>query len=139
MAFKMSFHKGPCSLFGKLIRWFEGGPYNHCELHFSDDWGGSALGTKGVYIRKRLWSKNDWDEYELPAHLEPAARKFIEERVGKSYDWRGILSFLLTFLPISKDKWYCSRLCPAAIGMEFTGGPNALAAEIKKRAEAGWK
>lgn len=134
MTFKIAFFKGKTTIWGRLIRWWDNGPYNHCEIVFSDGMWGSALAKGGgVVLRRPKVKPSDFDYIELPAHLEPAARAWFESHLGKSYDFKNILRFILDFLPASRDKWICSSACSDALGLAegWRKGPNTLYAEIK--------
>lgn len=132
MAFRIAFYKGEETWLGQLIRWWDNGPYSHCELVFSDGTWGTAYYKGGVLLRPRLVSPDDWDFIELPAHLEPAARAWFEAHEGKSYDYLGLLRFVFDFLSPSRDKWFCSRACADALGMTegWRNTPNELNALV---------
>lgn len=134
MAFKIAFRKRSDKLFARLIQWWERGPYSHCELVFSDGATASAtVADNGVYIGRKQMSAENWDFIELPAHLEPAARAWFEAHEDKAYDYLGDISFVLDFIPASRDKWFCSRACADALGLyePWRYGPNTLAAILR--------
>ena len=133
MAFRAAFQKGSETLGGKFIKWWDNGPYSHCELVFSDGTWGSSTGHAGVALRKRIVTDSDWDYLDLPAELESSARKWFEDHRGKSYDYVGLFRFVLDFLRPSRDKWFCSRACADALGMTdgWREGPNGLYADLK--------
>lgn len=132
MSFNIAFYKGPETFFGRLIRWWDKGPYSHCELVFSDGAWATAFWTSGVVIWQRDGNPASWDFIELADHLEPAARAWFEAHKGKSYDFVGLLRFVFDFLSPSRDKWFCSRACADALGLAdgWRDGPNGLHAEI---------
>lgn len=141
MAFRIAFLKRSNNWFSRLIQWWERGPYSHCELVFSD--GATASATvhdDGIYVGRRKMVESDWDFIELPAHLEADARKWFEEHKGKAYDYLGDISFVLDFIPASRDKWFCSRACAEALGLvePWRYGPNALAATIRSFTTVRW-
>ena len=132
--FKAALYKGRNGFLGGwLIRWWDKGPYSHCELVFSDGMWGTSYTGAGVVVRARSIVPEDWDYVELPAHLEPAAREWFEQHKGKSYDYIGLARFVFDFLRASRDKWFCSRACADALGLEdgWRLGPNGLAATIR--------
>jgi hypothetical protein len=133
MAFRIAFYKGSDTLLGTLIRWWENGPYSHCELVFSDGVWGTAYYKGGVLLRPRIVSDADWDYIDLPSDLEASAREWFEAHKGKSYDYVGILRFVFDFLNPSRDKWICSRACSDALGLigGWRLGPNGLWVELK--------
>jgi hypothetical protein len=82
----------------------------------------------------------EWDFIELPAHLEANAREWFESHKGKAYDYLGDISFVLDFIPASRDKWFCSRACAEALGLvePWRYGPNTLAAAIRSLSTLHW-
>jgi hypothetical protein len=135
MKFKAAFFKGQHGfLGGAVIRWWENGPYSHCELVFSDGVWGSSVGEEGgVVLRPRAVIEAEWDYIELPPALEPSARLWFEAHKGKSYDYVGLLRFVFDFLGASKDKWVCSRAVSDALGLKdgWREGPNGLYALLE--------
>lgn len=134
MAFRIAFRKRSNKLFARLIQWWERGPYSHCELVFSDGATASATITdEGIYIGRKVMLESEWDFIDLPAHLEAKARKWFEDHEGKAYDYLGDISFVLDFIPASRDKWFCSRACADALGLHepWRYGPNTLAAILR--------
>lgn len=131
--FRIAFYKGNETWLGKIIRWWDHGPYSHCELVFSDGTWGTAFYKRGVVLWTRDGLPENWDFIELPAHLEAEARKWFEEHNGKSYDYVGLLRFVFDFLNPSRDKWFCSNACAAALGLVdgWRTSPNGLATELQ--------
>lgn len=130
---RVAFYKGSETLFGKMIRWWDRGPYSHCELVFSDGAWATSYIRRGVVIQHRNVDSSQWDFIELPDHLEAPARKWFEEHNGKSYDFVGLVRFVLGFIAPSRDKWFCSRACADALGMTegWREGPNGLYAAVR--------
>ena len=134
-AFQAAFYKGRGGfLSGAITRWWDSGPYSHCELVFSDGTWATSYSHKGVVLwRRDDFKPDDWDFIELPANLEEPARSWFEIHKGKSYDYVGLVRFVLDFLDPSRDKWFCSRACADALSIEdgWRWGPNGLSAIIK--------
>ena len=115
------FQKQDPSFYAKLIRFWTRSKYAHCEVVFSDGTGYSAQAGKGVIrfqAHPAMYPTSGWDavliETALP--LEQNAESFCSEEVGCSYDWLGvILTQVFGLRRESKDKWFCSELCLAAL------------------------
>lgn len=134
MAFQAAFYKGRKGFLGGwLVRWWENGPYSHCELVFSDGMWGTAYSQHGVVLWEREVDPSEWDFVDLPPELEAAAREWFEQHKGKSYDYFGLARFVFSFLRASRDKWFCSRACADALGLVegWREGPNGLSALIR--------
>lgn len=134
MAFKAAFYRGRDGfLRGFLIRWWDRGPYSHCELVFSDGVWATAYSGHGVVLWQRDGNPDEWDFVDLPEHLEANARAWFEEHKGKSYDYVGLARFVFDFLKAARDKWFCSRACADALGVVdgWRWGPNGLSAIVR--------
>lgn len=136
-AFYKSTRPGMAGIYNRLVRWWERGPYSHCELVFSDDMAASSsYEDGGVRLKQIDFDPAHWDFIDLPDRLEPAARGWFEAQHGKAYDLLGNMRFLLGFMSDGRDKWFCSEAVAAALGMEepWRYGPNGLAAALRNRA-----
>lgn len=133
MTFRIAFYKGKETTLGKLIRWWDNGPYSHCELVFSDGVWGTSFAGRGVVLWQRDGLPENWDFIDLPPHFENAARQWFEEHNGQSYDYIGCLRFVFDFLSASRGKWICTSACASAIGMKegWRVGPNGLADAVR--------
>lgn len=125
-----AFYKGKGNVYNGFIRFWDGGPYSHCELVFSDGLSASASWQDGRKVRgKRIaFNPDHWDFIELPDYLEPAARAYFEKTKGRPYDLIGQIRFLIAPLKGSKHGDWCSEWVPAALGMKdpWRYGPNGL-------------
>jgi len=45
------------------------------------------------------------------------AYEFLNNQIGKSYDWSAASGLLFKIMPNHKDKWYCFELMAAASGL----------------------
>lgn len=78
----------------------------------------SSSGRDGGVREKRILLKSDsWDLVAL--NINPSApAKFIRDRDGAAYDYKGILfSQLLALGRHDEARWFCSEICAAAIGI----------------------
>lgn len=130
---KIAFYKGTRpgmqGIYNRLVRFVDNGPYSHCEIIFSDGVSGSAsFIDKGVRFKTIEYSPDNWDFIDLPDYLEPAAREFFNERIGKGYDLMGNLRFIAWMVKESSKDWYCNEICGAAIGQTepWRHGPNGF-------------
>jgi hypothetical protein len=134
--FRLAMYKGKGNLFNALIRFWDSGVYSHCELVFSDGMSASASYRDSQEVRLKFIDfsvdTDNWDFYDLPDHLEPAARQFLNETRGKGYDLIGQLRFFFSPYHGQKKKYWCSEWIAAALGMKdpWRYGPNGLNAAI---------
>ena len=133
IAFYKGTHSGVPGLYNRLVRWWTKGPYSHVELVFSDGLCASSSHMDGGVRFK--WIDLDperWDVYELPAYLEPAARRWFEVHKGAGYDLLGNLHFVIPAVGHSKERYFCSEADAAALGFPdpWRYDPNTLASAI---------
>lgn len=134
MTFKLALYKGTRPGFpgiaNRLGRFFDRGPYSHCEVVFSDGISASSsFEDGGVRFKKIGYSTVDaWDFYELPADWEVAARAWYVKNQGLPYDIWGNVRFFCGLARDSSDKWFCSESAAASFGFidAFRYGPDGL-------------
>lgn len=142
-AFYRGTRPGVPGIYNRLVRAFEGGPFSHCELAFSDGASASASFMDGGvrfcgmdYAHPAIdFANGAWELVPLPAHLEPAARQWFREHDGQAYDLRGNLRFVWPWgNRDSRRKSFCSEAVLASLGMPeaFRFGVNAAAAACQR-------
>jgi hypothetical protein len=111
----------------KFISLYTWGPFSHTELIFSDNmWFSASMRDKGVrykYILKIPYfdiKEINFDHWKIvrlniSPVLEFKIRAWCNSQVGKSYDWRGMLSFILPVIKENSNDWYCTELNIQAI------------------------
>lgn len=117
---KLYFYKGKGKLFDKLIRWWTGGKYSHCELQFSDGISFSADAWENrVRFEVIHYNPANWDcvDVKLTAKEEIAVRAFCDSQEGKGYDWLGIIGFIFPLVVEDPLRWFCSEVCVEALKM----------------------
>lgn len=131
---KVAFYKGKGNIYNKLIRFWDGGIYSHCELVFSDGMSVSASYTDGKQVRMKAitYDPAKWDFVELSDRLEDNVRHFFEQTKGKDYDLIGQIRFLISPLKGSKSGYWCSEWIAHALGMRdsWRHSPNSLYAVL---------
>lgn len=141
---KVAFYKatrpGLKGLYNRFVRWWERGPYSHCELVFPDGMSASSSFEDGGVRFKRIeYDPAKWDFIEVPWADGGAARRWFEAHEGKAYDLLGNVRFLFGPIQDGGDKSFCSEavldaLCPEdvfAIPEGWRFGPNAFAAVLR--------
>lgn len=140
---KVAFYKNGGRILDKVIRFWEIGPYSHCELVLSDkptstgyyQVASSLLGV-GVRTTWRLLPDSDWDFVDVPADVEKA-KAWFKEHDGAGYDYVGNLGFI--FRPIRSEngrRYFCSEAIGLALGLgeAWRFDPNALYSVLKYKA-----
>ena len=119
----------------KVIRFFTGKPYSHCELAFEVSAGvyqcySSSPRDGGVRTKTMKLPADKWDL--IPICVDSDAQAFFAQTAGKKYDFLGAIGVVIG-TPEVPNKWYCSEWCHAAIfGKVKQLSPNQLAKEVQK-------
>lgn len=113
---KIAFYKGRGNLFDKLIRIWTFSKYSHVELVVDDIWYTSSPRDNGVVARGIKFNPGNWDLFEINLKQNTAAIDFINEQMGKRYDWLGILLSQIIKLNIhAPNRWFCSEIVHRAL------------------------
>lgn len=134
VAFYKSTRPGAKGVYNRIVRWWERGPYSHCELVFPDGMAASSsFEDGGVRFKQIDFDPARWDLIELDEVDGGSARAWFEAHQGKTYDLIGNLRFLWCFMSDGRDKWFCSEAVGEALGIAeaWRFGPNALAAILR--------
>lgn len=142
-AFYLGTRPGLPGAYNRLVRAYEGGPYSHCEIVFSNGDSASSSGMDGGVrftgdghaFPKIDFANGNWHLIPLPADLEAGARAYFVEHDGWSYDYRGNVRFLYPFgNRDSKLKLFCSEAVLESIGVPeaWRFGVNAAAAVCQR-------
>lgn len=104
------------TLGGWLIRLFTFSNWNHVAIEV----GGNvyeALATKGV-IKTPAHRYGTWDEMktvEVDVPNRTKAIVFLDQQVGKKYDWLALIALPFRTTWQSPHKWFCSELGAKAL------------------------
>ena len=112
----------------KIIEWFTWGKYSHSAWSFCEIEDGKLVGDtseyeawagKGVVHVPEIGANHTKgtriDLYQLATPLDNAdankGLKFLSDQLGKGYDYKGILGFLLRKKSMhNPNDWFCSEL-----------------------------
>ena len=126
---RVAFHKNGQRIGDKVIQWWDGGIYSHCEIVFSDGLWASASYADGKQVRGKYKMPNEnWDYIPLPASYEQGARGFFEKTKGMPYDLFGRIRFIVAPYRGDGNKYWCSEWVAEALGLRepWRYGPNGL-------------
>ena len=152
----------PNSLVGRLICLRTGRPYSHVELvrleqRIMTDRGKQLYLCYSSYegdggVRVKFIGAENFAHLEF-IYAEPAALQtmwlWFEGKIGRKYDWAGVIGFCWPWSREDDQRWFCSEICATALKlvMPALGGlvpgkvsPSALASLLAKerlRAEVG--
>jgi hypothetical protein len=115
MKAELWFYCGPPRLFDRLIRRWTRSRFSHVELVVDDAIACSADAWEGN-VRIRSTSGFNRLHWEIVPVVLVKDTAWINEQLGKKYDWLGIFGF--TFFGVQdKRRWYCSELCAELAGI----------------------
>lgn len=144
---KAAFYKGTrpgiAGLYSILTRWWTKSKYSHVELVLPTGraWS-SSFEDGGVRSKLIDFDPARWDLVDLPPALEQAAVAWFEAHRGAGYDLVGNLQFVLSPIPHSRRRWFCSEAVAAALGIpdpwRYSPGTLASALTLLKPASAGF-
>jgi hypothetical protein len=132
---RVAFYKGKGLPYNYLVRWFEGGPYSHVELLFSDGISGSSSWMdKGVRLKAIGYSSDNWDFVDVPYDDETFARQWFIEHQGARYDLFGQAKFIFGFVKPASTRYWCSEAVADALQLDGeTFGVNPLYKYLTER------
>lgn len=145
---KVAFYRGTrpglAGLFNRAVRWWTNGPYSHCEiaLHRLNDGRylcASASNTDhGVRFTTISLDPQRWDVVEINPSVAAMVNAWFEAHEGHGYDICGLFGFVLRRGDGSRDRWFCSEACAAALGFSdpWRFDPNTLAVILKRLSRA---
>lgn len=135
---RVAFYKGRGNWFNRFIRFWDGGPYSHCELVFSSGVSASASWQDGRQVRSAFinFRPEHWDFIELPAEWEAPARVFLDKTEGAKYDLVGQVRFFIAPLRGARKGYWCSEWVAAALGFPdpWRYSPNNLFSAVSRPA-----
>ena len=147
MKFQAAFYKGTrpglAGIYSRVVRWWTKSDYSHVELVLSTGraWS-SSFEDGGVRSKLIDFDPARWDLVDLPPALERAAVVWFEAHLGAGYDLVGNLQFVVSPIPHSRRRWFCSEAVAAALGIpdpwRYSPGTLASALTLLKPASAGF-
>lgn len=117
MSVKVAFYKGRDAFLDRLIQWWTGSSYSHCEIVVNGVSYSSSPRDGGVRMKLIDFNPQHWDFVEVPEAHQAAVLQWFSEHYGAKYDWVGLLGFVFTHRLNSADRWFCSEACAAALGI----------------------
>lgn len=113
-----------------IIRWFTKGKWSHVIIGvdgvFYEAIGGRFFGANGCLMSPNVFSQhqgryNPVQHETIIINVNPNKRKellkFLDEQVGKRYDYLGFLSFAFRWVKGKASVFYCSELALKVYGI----------------------
>ena len=135
---RIALHHGPREGIWRLVSWFvrywTRGPYDHCEIVFSDGLSASSsLSDKGVRFVRKEYDPARWHFIDLKGFDEGYAREWFEEHQGERFDILAMLAFVWRPHAGRDNEWCCSEACASALRFveAWRLCPNTIAAVLR--------
>ena len=117
-------------LISKAIQWYTHSEYSHIRIATSD-----TKFTEATWPRVRKGNISELKKgYTVKTPIAPLTieeqtklRLFLELQIGKKYDWRGLISFIIRKNVQNKNWYYCNELAEEAyvtIKRQLVGGKS---------------
>lgn len=109
----------------KIISAIDGSPYSHVELAVPKQDGHqtyyecytSHQAEGGVRMKRMTLDTGKWVLIPIKTDIEYAMRVFNKEK-GRRYDWLGLVTTKVKWLPNSSKQWFCSELVAAMLNLK---------------------
>lgn len=132
-AFYRGTRPGIAGIYNRLVRWWTRSEFSHVELVLSTGRAWSASFADGG-VRSKLIDVDteNWVLIDLPPELEQGAEAWFKAHLGARYDLLGNLQFVLSPIPHSQRRWFCSEAVAAALGIPdpWRYSPGTLASAL---------
>ncbi|MPS58906.1 MAG: hypothetical protein E2594_17310 [Pseudomonas sp.] len=118
MTVQLALRKNDTRITARVIQWWTGSIYSHCEL-VVDGWcySSSAM-DKGVRRKQINLDPEKWDVIDLPWNVSANIVSYFVQTDHHSYGWMGLIWSQLFNLNRTSDKApFCSQWCAAALGI----------------------
>ena len=110
-------YKGEGDLFNRLICWWTGSQYSHCELVVRGTCYSSSVRDGGVRAKVMALPSDKWDVTELPWAEDDAVTDWFVAHERDRYGWLDLLTGQLLGMHRDHRGVFCSEACAKALGL----------------------
>ena len=104
-------------ILGRLVCWWTGSTFSHCELVVDGACYSSSARDGGVRAKWIDLDQPWWHLVEIPERYRDGILAHFDATVGTPYGWIDILCSQILRLPIKSRGYFCSEWCAAALGL----------------------
>lgn len=129
MKVHLALRKNDTRIGAKLIQWWTGSIYSHCELVVDGVCYSSSIMDKGVRAKVIELEPDKWDVIDLPWVRAADVLAYFKATDSYTYGWFSLVaSQLFNRNQADNDSQFCSEWCAAAIGVKDPSmySPSAL-------------
>lgn len=131
MNVQLALRKNDTRIGARLIQYWTGSIYSHCELVVDGLCYSSSVMDKGVRSKQIELDPAKWDVIDLPWASAQQVVRYFKGTDSNTYGWISLItSQLFNRNQTDKSSQFCSEWCAAALGIPNPAmySPGALAA-----------
>ena len=115
MGVQLAMYKGKGNWLNRLIRWWTGSQYSHCELVINGTCYSSSIRDGGVRGKAMALPADKWDVIDLPWADAGVVQSWFDRHSNDRYGWIDLI--LCQILGMRRDGRgaFCSEACAAAL------------------------
>ena len=118
MNVQLTLRKNDTRLTARIIQWWTGSSYSHCELVVNGVCYSSSAMDGGVRQKKIDINSSKWDVIHLPWANASQVLSYFEATDPHKYGWLGLItSQLFNLNREAEGAQFCSQWCAAALGL----------------------
>lgn len=114
---QLALYKGRGDWFNRLIRWWTGSPYSHCELVINGTCYSSTIRDGGVRGKVMALPADRWDLVDLPWADADAVLDWFARHENDKYGFTDLLTSQLLGMQRDGRGVFCSEACAKALGL----------------------
>ena len=128
MGVQLALYKGEGDFLNRLIRWWTGSQYSHCELVVRGTCYSSSVRDGGVRAKVMALPSDKWDLVGLPWADDDAVTDWFIAHERDRYGWLDLLTGQLLGMQRDYRGVFCSEACAKALGLRNSTrmSPQAL-------------
>ena len=128
MSVQLALYKARGNWLNRLICWWTGSPYSHCELVINGTCYSSSIRDGGVRGKTMALPANKWDVIGLPWADDDAVTDWFIAHERDRYGWLDLLTGQLLGMQRDHRGVFCSEACAKALGLRNSTrmSPQAL-------------
>lgn len=117
MSVRLAMYKARGNWLNRLICWWTGGPYSHCELVINGTCYSSSIRDGGVRGKVMALPAHSWDIIDLPWADPQMVQGWFDRHARDRYGWLDLI--LCQILGMRRDGRgaFCSEACAAALAL----------------------
>ena len=117
MSVRLALYKARGNWLNRLICWWTGSPYSHCELVINGTCYSSSIRDGGVRGKAMALPSDKWDVIELPWADDDAVTDWFVAHERDRYGWVDLLTGQLLGMRRDSRGVFCSEACAKALGL----------------------